>query len=625
MSGLQGGRVEHIRQIFNFGWPYVRRYWGRLALGILLGVAFGLFNATFVWGTKTLFERLEPEKTESVANLPQAEAVPGAWKAKLNAINDRAVAVADDWLPKVGQPLQTQQIIGGLMFLPLLVLLRSGIGYASVYFLGWVSEYAVRDIKLDAHKKLQGLSMDYFHARKLGDHTTLINRGAGALHKCLTYGVADAIKEPFTILSLVVAMFLLDWQLALFGILFAPLSAIPIILVGRKLRRVAKVVYTKGTEQDSLMVEVYTNMRTIKAYGLERLQQSRFAEIYQRLAGAGMKALQAKHLQNPVIELLSMIGAGVIILFVFHTGKTAPQLVGFLTGMIMLYQPIKKLGGINQYYQEASVGVGMLRSAFDAKATVEEAAEPNELARLRGSLKFEAVDFSYGEEPVLRGLDVELPKGTKLGVVGESGAGKSTLVSLLLRFYDPTTGRITIDGADIRKASFESLRGQMALVSQEVVIFNQSVADNIACGKLDASRDEIIAAAKAANAHEFIEGLPDGYDTNLGEQGTRLSGGQRQRIAIARAFVREAPILILDEATASLDSKAEAEVQGAIDRLEEGRTVVCVAHRLSTLRRMDRIIVLEAGRLVESGSFEELMKRNGIFAAMAHKQGINSA
>ena len=616
--------MEHIRQIFDFGWPYVRRYWGRLALGILLGVAFGLFNATFVWGTKTLFERLEPEKTESVTNLPQAEAVPGAWEAKLNAINDRAVVVADDWLPKVGQPLQTQQIIGGLMFLPLLVLLRSGIGYTSVYFLGWVSEYAVRDIKLDTHEKLQGLSMDYFHARKLGDHTTLINRGAGSLHKCLTYGVADAIKEPFTILSLVVAMFLLDWQLALFGILFAPLSAIPIILVGRKLRRVAKVVYTKGTEQDSLMVEVYTNMRTIKAYGLERLQQSRFAEIYHRLAGAGMKALQAKHLQNPVIELLSMIGAGVIILFVFHTGKTAPQLVGFLTGMIMLYQPIKKLGGINQYYQEASVGVGMLRSVFEAKATVEEVAEPNELPRLRESLKFEAVDFSYDTEPVLHGLDVELPKGTKLGVVGESGVGKSTLVSLLLRFYDPTAGRITIDGADIRKVTFESLRGQMALVSQEIVIFNQTVADNIACGKLDASCEEIIAAAKAANAHEFIEGLPDGYDTNLGEQGTRLSGGQRQRIAIARAFVREAPILILDEATASLDSKAEAEVQGAIDRLGEGRTVVCVAHRLSTLRGMDRIIVLEAGRLVESGSFAELMKLNGIFAAMARKQGINS-
>jgi subfamily B ATP-binding cassette protein MsbA len=623
VSGLQGGRVENIRQIFDFGWPYVRRYWGRLALGILLGVAFGLFNATFVWGTKTLFERLEP--VETTVDIPQAAAVPSAWKAKLSALNDRALALADAWLPRAERQLDTRQIIGGLMFLPILVFFRSGIGYASVYCLGWVSEYAVRDIKLDAHKKLQGLSMDYFHAKQLGDHTMLLNRGAGSLHKCLTYGVADAIKEPFTILALVIAMFLLDWELALFGVMFAPLSAIPIILVGRKLRRVEKVYYAKGTEQDSLMVEVYTNMRTIKAYGLERLQQGRFAKIYQKLARVGMKALQAKHLQNPVIELLSMFGAGVIILFVFHTGKSAPQLVGFLTGMIMLYQPIKKLGGLNQYYQEASVGVGMLRVAFDTQPSVAEVTEAKALPRLREGLKFEAVDFSYGDEPVLRGLDVDLPKGTKLGVVGESGAGKSTLVSLLLRFYDPTAGRITLDGADIREVSFESLRGQMALVSQEIVIFNQSVADNIACGKLDATRADIIAAARAANAHEFIEGLPEGYDTHLGEQGTRLSGGQRQRIAIARAFVRLAPILILDEATASLDSKAESEVQDAINRLEEGRTVVCVAHRLSTLRGMDRIIVLESGSVVESGSFAELMERDGAFAAMARKQGITAS
>ncbi len=615
--------MEHIRQIFDFGWPYVRRYWVRLTLGILLGVAFGLFNATFVWGTKTLFERLEP--VEQSAALPQANAVPGAWKARLDALGDRAAAVADDWLPRVGQPLAPQQIIGGLLFLPCLVLLRSGIGYASVYCLGWVSEYAVRDIKLDAHAKLQGLSMDYFHGKKLGDHTMLLNRGAGALHKCLTYGIADAIKEPFTILGLVIAMFLLDWQLALFGIVFAPLSAIPIILVGRKLRRVAGIVYSKGTEQDSLMMEVYTNMRTIKAYGLERLQQGRFAEIYQKLAGVGMKALQARHLQNPVIELLSMFGAGVIILFIFYSGKSAPQLVGFLTGMIMLYQPIKKLGGINQYYQEASVGVGMLRTAFDARASVVEATEAKTLAPLREGLRFEAVEFSYGEEPVLRGLEVALPKGTKLGVVGESGTGKSTLVSLLLRLYDPTAGRITLDGTDIREGTFDSLRGQMALVSQDIVIFNQTVADNIACGKLDATREEIIAAAKAANAHGFIEELPDGYETQLGELGTRLSGGQRQRIAIARAFVRQAPILILDEATASLDSKAEAEVQGAIDRLEEGRTVVCVAHRLSTLRAMDRIIVLEQGRVAESGSFAELLERDGAFAVMARKQGITAA
>ena len=296
--------------------------------------------------------------------------------------------------------------------------------------------------------------------------------------------------------------------------------------------------------------------------------------------------------------------------------------MGFLTGMVMLYQPIKKLAGINTYFQEAVVGANMVREVMNEEASVKEKPAAEKLAKFNGSILFEGVEFSYSEEVVLREFNLAVPKGKKLGVVGESGAGKSTLVSLLLRFYDPTKGCITIDGTDIREVSFESLRTQMALVSQEVVIFDQTVAENIACGKLEASREEIIEAAKAANAHEFIEGLPEGYDTRLGEQGTRLSGGQRQRIAIARAFVRQAPILVLDEATASLDSKAEAEVQTAIDRLEEGRTVLCVAHRLSTLRRMDKIIVLDQGRVVESGSFEELLEGEGVFAELARKQGL---
>ena len=287
-----------------------------------------------------------------------------------------------------------------------------------------------------------------------------------------------------------------------------------------------------------------------------------------------------------------------------------------------MYQPIKKLGNLNATVQDAMVGVERIKTVQQATITVPENEAAKDLSDIQQGISFEEVNFSYGDEEVLREFDLAVAKGMKLGVVGESGAGKSTLVNLLLRFYDPTKGRVTIDGTDIREVTFESLRGQMALVSQEVVIFDQTVAENVACGKLDASREEIVTAAKAANAHEFIEALPEGYDTRLGEQGTRLSGGQRQRIAIARAFVRQAPILILDEATAALDSKAEAEVQGAIDRLEEGRTVVCVAHRLSTLRGMDKIIVLEEGRVVQEGGFAELLERDGVFAEMARKQGL---
>ena len=582
---------------------------------------YGAFNASFVWGTKTLFERLEPATERKIAS-PESN-LPFGFKS--NAF-EKAITLLDQrvdtWLPKSGEPLNLQRIMGGLFFLPILVAIRGGIGYASAYFLGWAGENTVKDVRVAVHQKLQSLSFDFFHGKSVGDHTMLINRGTGSLQRCLTFGIADSIKEPFTIVSLVVALFLLDWQLALFGIVLVPLSAVPIVIVGRKLRRMAKITYSRGVEQDSLMMEAYTNIKNIKAYSLESFQISRFREIYGILARVGMKTLQARQAQNPIIEVMSMVGAGVIIIFVFQSGKAVPEFVGFLTGMIMLYQPIKKLGGVNQYYQEASVGVDMLRNVFDQVPSVQQQADAKQLAPIDGQLTLEGVEFSYADEVVLRDFDLVLSKGMKIGVVGESGAGKSTLVSLLLRFYDPTKGRVTIDGTDIREVTFESLRGQMALVSQEVVIFDQTVAENIACGKLDASREEIVAAAKAANAHEFIEGLPEGYDTRLGEQGTRLSGGQRQRIAIARAFVRQAPILILDEATAALDSKAEAEVQGAIDRLEEGRTVVCVAHRLSTLRGMDKIIVLEEGRVVEEGGFAELLERDGVFAEMARKQGL---
>ena len=450
----------------------------------------------------------------------------------------------------------------------------------------------------------------------------LFNTGVGAVWRCLYCGFSDLVKEPFALLSIIVALLILDWKLTLVGLVFLPLTVGPVIILGRKIRKQSEIAYEKGEDQDSLIVEVYSNIRLIKAYCLEKLQQKRFEKLYQQLARAGIKRWQAKEIVNPAVEFLAMIGFGVLLAYIFWEGRSIPQLIGFMTGMVMLYQPLKKLAGINTYFQEAVVGANMVRDAMKEEPAVKEDPATLELKEFGEEIRFEEVDFSYGEVAVVQEFNLAVPKGMKIGVVGESGAGKSTLVSLLLRFYDPTKGRVAIDGTDIREVTFESLRGQMALVSQEVVIFDQTVAENIACGKLDASREEIVAAAKAANAHAFIEGLPEGYDTRLGEQGTRLSGGQRQRIAIARAFVRQAPILILDEATAALDSKAEAEVQGAIDRLEEGRTVVCVAHRLSTLRGMDKIIVLEEGRVVEEGGFAELLERDGVFAEMARKQGL---
>ena len=617
--------MGNIVDILKFGWPYLRKYRRRLAVAVVLGICFGLFNASFVWGTKILFERLSGDAPQLVTETVTVDS-GGVFQNLLVRVRLIADRVVDYWLPPFHKGSDSsgnfRRMMGAIFFLPLLVLLRGATGYATGYLMGWVSENAVKDLKLDIHRKLQTLSLGYFQHREMGGQTMLLNTGVGAVWRCLYCGFSDLVKEPFALLSIIVALLILDWQLTIVGLVFLPLTIGPVIILGRKIRKQSEIAYEKGEDQDSLIIEVYSNMRVIKAYCLEQLQQKRFETLYQHLARAGIKRWQAKEIVNPAVEFLAMIGFGVLLAYIFWEGRSIPQLIGFLTGMIMLYQPLKKLAGINVYFQEAVVGANMVRETMREEPAVREDPKALDLEGFEKGIKFEAVEFSYGEELVLREFDLVIPKGMKLGVVGESGAGKSTLVSLLLRFYDPTKGRITIDETDIRNISFKSLRRQMALVSQEVVIFDQTVAENIACGKLDASPEEITEAAKAANAHEFIEGLPEGYDTRLGEQGTRLSGGQRQRIAIARAFVRQATILVLDEATASLDSKAEAEVQTAIDRLEEGRTVLCVAHRLSTLRRMDKIIVLEEGRVVESGSFEELLEGKGAFAEMARKQGL---
>ena len=398
--------------------------------------------------------------------------------------------------------------------------------------MGWVSENAIKDLKLDIHKKLQTLSLGYFQHREMGGQTMLFNTGVGAVWRCLYCGFSDLVKEPFALLSIIVALLILDWKLTLVGLVFLPLTVGPVIILGRKIKKQSEIAYEKGEDQDSLIVEVYSNIRLIKAYCLEKLQQKRFEKLYQQLARAGIKRWQAKEIVNPAVEFIAMIGFGVLLAYIFWEGRSIPQLIGFMTGMIMLYQPVKKLAGINTYFQEAVVGANMVRDAMKEEPAVKEDPATLVLKEFGEEIKFEGVEFSYGEEAVLHEFNLAVPKGIKIGVVGESGAGKSTLVSLLLRFYDPTKGCITVDGINIKKISFGSLRAQMALVSQEVVIFDQTAAENIACGKLDASREEILEAAKAANAHAFIEALPEGYDTRLGEQGPDFREGNGNELPL---------------------------------------------------------------------------------------------
>lgn len=622
-STLSGATVSNLKNIFSFARIYLGRYWGRLLIGVLAGVVFGLANGSFIWATSTLTDRLMPQSQPALVE--KTSRAPQMFKEQLKVLRTRVDEAIDPWLPRAGVKITWRHILGGVLFLPVLVSLRSFSDYVNGYCLGWVSERVINDLRVDVLTKLNSLSLNYFNRSTTGDMLTRINTDTANLHSALKTGGADLVKEPFTVLSVITVLCLIDWKLTLLVVVFFPLYILPLAVLGKKARLASRAGRGVDVGQSSLLVEFFSSIRVVKAFSLEEQQMKRFRDYSRQLVRYGMKGVQAKELVKSLIEVISVVGLGAVLVYTFWSGRTVPDLFGFLTGLIILLHPIKKLAAIHVLFEQAGAGVERLVEILKEQPSVMEPARPKPLAGFTTALTLENISFSYGDRLVLHEVNLALPRGRKLGVAGESGSGKSTLVNLVFRFYDPTSGAIKIDGLDLRDVSGTDLRRQMALVSQEIVLFDMTVAENIACGKPGATRAEIEAAARAAFAHDFILQLPQGYDSRVGERGVTLSGGQRQRVAIARAFIRNAPILVLDEATASLDSQSEAEVQTAIERLEENRTVICVAHRLSTLAAMDHIIVLTQGRIVEQGSFQELLAADGTFAAMARRQGIVSA
>jgi len=583
---------------------------------VLLALLFGVTNGAFVLATKTLFERLSPPP------LAPGQVDPQALASRFSA--DFA-EIMEKVLPRSGQPITPLQITGAVLFLPLLMLVRAGTSYLSAYCMTWVSTRVVRDMQIRVLEKLHSLSLDYFNKSTLGDLTTHISGDTRRIFDAMNNGFSDLIKEPFTLLSILAGMIIIDARLTLAAMVILPLVILPILMVGNRLKRLARQTLSVGISQGSGLIEALCGIRLIKAYGLEDFQLDRYRRESLELVNLEVKKTQAGKLVNPVIEVVSTLGLGAFIIVVFATHQSVSDFVGFLTGLIMLPNPVKRLAQMHVDLVSATVSCDRLEKFLALTPSVQEPTSFTPLARLSKELKFEKVYLDYGHDHVLQEIDFHIPKGFKLGLAGASGSGKSSLINLLPRFYAPTSGRILWDGRDLHTIHSRELRSQIALVSQDVVLLDGTVEENISLGRLGATHSEIEEAARRAFAHDFIQGLSRGYETRVGERGVMLSGGQKARISLARAFLRNAPILILDEATAALDADSEAEVQKTIDQLEEGRTVLCIAHRLSTLANMDEIIVLESGRIVERGTFSSLLARKGLFASMAAQQGIISA
>jgi ABC-type multidrug transport system fused ATPase/permease subunit len=606
--------MNQLRRVLAFGLPFLWPYRSRFLAGVGLALFFGLTNGAFVLATKTLFERLSPSPVAAGEVDPQALAtrVSGDFAEFMEKI-----------LPRSGQPITPLQAAGAILFLPFLMALRAGSNYLSAYCMTWVSARVVRDMQLRVLEKLHSLSLDYFNKSTLGDLTTHISGDTRRIFDAMNNGFADLIKEPFTLLSILAGMIIIDARLTLAAMVILPLVILPILIVGNRLKRLARETVSVGISQGSGLIEALSGIRLIKAYGLEKFQLDRYRGESMDLVNLEVKKAQAGKLVNPVIEVISTLGLGVLIIVVFATHQSVSDFVGFLTGLVMLPNPVKRLAQMHVDLVSATVSCERLESFFSQQPSVKEPASPVRLSPLQRELALEKVFMDYGHNHVLQNVDLRIPQGFKLGLAGPSGSGKSSLINLLPRFYDPTLGRILWDGRDLLDFSTADLRRQIALVSQDVVLFDASVAENIGLGRDGATPSEIEQAARQAFAHDFIRDLPRGYDTRVGERGVMLSGGQKARISLARAFLRNAPILILDEATAALDAEAEKEVQKAVDALEEGRTVICIAHRLSTLANMDEIAVLESGRIVERGPYTRLLAQGGLFARMAAQQGIS--
>ena len=445
-------------------------------------------------------------------------------------------------------------------------------------------------------------------------------------------GLSTVLKDGITLAALVVVAFYQDWLLSLIAFFLFPLGVYPMLRSARKVRRHSRKGQTRLAQLAAYLQEALLGSRVVKIFGMQAYELERFQQENRSVRQAALRTTRAKLLNQPLMELLGAIGFCAVLVYggeaVISGSRTTGSFFAFLTSLYLCYAPFKGLGKANATLQQGMSAAEELFAILDTPDDPLESPLAQPLPPVAQGLTLEGVWFGYDpEEPVIRGLDLQIPAGSTVALVGPSGGGKSTLIDLCCRFYDPTAGRLCIDGHDLRDLALPSLRAQIALVDQNTFLFNDSVANNIAYGRGagpegggSVSREAIVAAARAANAHGFIEQLPEGYDTLIGENGTMLSGGQRQRIAIARALIKNAPILLLDEATSALDAASEQVVQEALERLMVNRTTLVVAHRLSTVVHADRIVVIEAGRVVEAGTHSELLARGGTYADLVATQ-----
>ncbi|MGE0826604.1 MAG: ABC transporter ATP-binding protein [Candidatus Binatia bacterium] len=521
-----------------------------------------------------------------------------------------------------------QKNLTALTFLPWLIvgtfLFRGVVNFGHAYLIEYVGQRIVADLRNTLNRHLQSLSLSYFHRNPTGTILSRVTNDTTLVREALTQATASIMKDATSLLALIVVAFVKDWFLALIAFIVFPITVLPLTLMYKQVRRSSRRGQGSLGSLTALLQEAIQGNRVVKAFGAEAYEYQRFAQENDRFYRHSMRAGRVRAFVPPMVELVAAAGIAAVVGYGGHsviTGdRTQGEFIAFLTALLLLYEPFKHLTRTSAAIQNGLAAAERLFEVLDIRSAVEERPGAQTLTGVRHGIRFEQVHFRYRDTWVLRGIDLEIRTGEVIALVGPSGGGKSTLADLIPRYYDVQRGHIRIDGIDIRDVTLASLRAQIAVVSQSTFLFNDTVRNNIAYSMPDLPLEEVIAAAQAAYAHDFIMALPQGYDTVIGELGATLSGGQRQRLAIARALLKNAPVLILDEATSSLDNESERLVQAAIERLVVGRTVLVIAHRLSTVHRADRIAVLIDGQIVEQGKHEHLVVRNSQYRKLYELQ-----
>jgi len=594
---------------------YVRPYWKHLALSVVCTIFFAVLNGASVYLTIPLLDTLfqETPKTEKV-NEPTSTV-------------ESAKGVLPDWVKEIEHSITetfnnyvfSGDKLNALMKICILVLIaflaKNMFGYMQAYFLAYVEQGTMKDLRDAAYRHLHELPMSYFKKERVGNLISRITNDVNVIQSSISAAFLNMIREPLSIIVFLGIAVSISWRLTLLALVILPFSMLIIAWIGLKLRKQSAVIQAKMADITSILQETISGVKIVKAFGMESYENKKFSDETRSFFKMMLHIVRIRNASSPITEFLSVI-VGVVIIYyggvlvLEENTIKASEFLGFLFAIFQMMPPIKELSSVNNRIQESSAAGDRIFEILDTKPAISNVKNPTPLNSFNHEIKFDNVSFHYedSEELVLKKLNFSVKQGEILALVGPSGGGKSTLVDLLPRFYDPTEGKILIDGIDTKETKIEDLRALMGIVTQETILFNVSIKNNIAYGLKNYSFEKIVDAAKAANAHNFIMELPKEYDTIIGERGLKVSGGQRQRLSIARAILKNPKIMIFDEATSALDNESELLVQEAIERMMVNRTTFVIAHRLSTIRNATRILVLEKGKIIQEGKHEELIK-----------------